>query len=163
MNIRRFGAFVSALGLIIFVGQVAMATENPFSQFSGNWTGSGTITVQDGTRERIRCRGIYTLGQSSDTIKLDLRCASDSFKFELQSDITYDNGNILGNWIEANRSVRGALSGKSTDNQIHAIVQTIGFTASLSLTTRGNNQNVSIKSPGSEVTEVAIKLARAAR
>ena len=34
--------------------------------------------------------------ESGNTLKLGLNCASDSYKFELQSDITYEDGNVSG-------------------------------------------------------------------
>ena len=158
----KIGAFAIALGFFGFTAAASQAAENPFSHFIGSWSGSGTITVQEGARERIRCRGKYTASEQG-TLTLGLRCASDSYKFELQSDITYDGGNISGSWNETTRQVFGSLSGRSNSNHIQAIAQSVGFTASLSLTIRGNHQRVSIKSPGSEISEVAISLARSGR
>ena len=163
MNARKFGAIAIAVGLYTIATEVPRAADNPFSQFTGNWSGSGTITVQDGSRERIRCRGTYTTSQEGGTLTLGLRCASDSYKFELQSDITYDGGNISGTWNEASRQVYGSLAGRSTRGNIQATAHSVGFTATLSLTSRGGSQTVSIKSPGSEISEVAISLARAGR
>jgi hypothetical protein len=42
-------------------------------------------------------------------------------------------------------------------------VSSVGFNATLSLTTRGNRQEVLIRSPGSEISEVAISLSRKGR
>jgi hypothetical protein len=163
MSAVKTAAFAIALGIVAFAADAPQAADNPFAHFTGSWSGSGTITVQGGARERIRCRGKYTANEQGDTLTLGLRCASDSYKFELQSDITYDGGNITGTWNEASRQVYGSLSGRSTASHIQATAQSVGFTATLSLTTRGNQQSVSIKSPGSEISEVAISLARAGR
>src|SRR5438445_10191569 len=100
------------LGLGIFVHGAAQAAENPFAHFAGNWTGQGKITVQNGSSERIRCRGTYRAGESGMTLSLSLRCASDSYKFELASDVTYDGGAISGSWNETTRQVNGSLSGR---------------------------------------------------
>ena len=145
MNAHKSGALAKALGLGLFaflVGQ-SHAAENPFSHFTGAWSGSGTITVQDGSRERIRCRGTYRAGEAGNVLTLGLRCASDSYKFELQSEITYDSGTISGSWNEASRQIYGQLTGRATATHIQATAQTVGFTAALSLTTRGNSQSVS--------------------
>ena len=163
MNTPKSGAIAFAIGLFILSTAAPGAAENPFAQFTGSWSGSGTITVQDGSRERIRCRGNYATNQSGDTLTVGLRCASDSYKFELQSEITYDGGSISGTWNEASRQVYGSLAGRATKSHIQATAQSVGFSATLSLTTRGNSQSVSIKSPGSEVSEVAVSLARAGR
>jgi hypothetical protein len=141
----------------------AAAAETPFAHFTGSWSGSGTITVQDGSRERIRCRGNYKASEGGASMNLSLRCASDSYKFELASDIAYDGGNISGSWNETTRQVYGQLAGRMTSNRIQATASSVGFNATLSISTRGNSQSVSIKSPGSEISEVAISLARAGR
>lgn len=161
MKALHSGIFVVTLGLLSFAPGVSQAAE-PFAQFAGGWAGSGTIATKDGARERIRCRGGNT--ESGNTLKLGLRCASDSYKFELQSDITYEaGGNISGSWNETSRSVFGTLAGRMTGNRIQATAQAVGFTASLSISTGGGRQSVVIRSPGSEISEVTVSLARAGR
>jgi hypothetical protein len=144
------------LGLFTVAPNGPLAAE-PFAHFTGNWSGSGTISVNGG-RERIRCRGSNT--ESGNTLRLGLKCASDSYRFELQSDITYERGSISGSWGEASRNVYGSLSGRMNGSHIQATAQSAAFTASLSISSRGNRQSVVIRSPGSEISEVAISLAR---
>jgi hypothetical protein len=91
---------------------------------------------------------------------MGLRCASDSYKFELQSDIKAEGGNISGSWNELTRQVYGSISGRATGNRIDASAVAVGFNAAISLTARGNTQQVSIRAPGSEISEVAISLSR---
>ena len=158
---------VRAIALAGFGAAMLMAApayaDGPFAGFEGNWSGTGTVSLSDGSKERIRCRASYQVGGGGNSLRQTLRCASDSYKFELQSDITYDGGNISGSWNEVTRQVHGSISGRATSNQIQAQASAIGFNASLSISTRGNSQSVSIKSPGSEISEVAISMARAGR
>ena len=163
MNLSKTAVLAITLGLLSLSVEAPRAADNPFSHFAGNWSGTGTITVQGGSRERIRCRGQYTAAPRGSSLTMGLRCAGDSYKFELQSDITYDGGNISGTWNEVTRQVYGSLSGRSTNSRIEAVAQSVGFTATLLVATRGNHQSVSIKSPGSEISEVAVSLARSAR
>ena len=130
MTTRKFGAISLVVGIAILSSQPRTASADALAAFVGSWSGSGTITVQDGTRERIRCRGAHKSNQSNGTLTLGLRCASDSYKFELQSDITYDGGNISGSWNEVTRQVHGSISGRATSNQIQAQASAIGFNAS---------------------------------
>jgi hypothetical protein len=150
------------LGFLILAGAAPLGAE-PFTPFAGTWSGSGTITVQDGSRERLRCRGRFIAGGGGVTLNMALRCASDSYKFELSSDIAYEGGNISGSWSEVSRQVYGSLSGRMSGNRIEASAVAAGFNASLSLIARGSSQQVSIKSPGSEISEVSISLARGGR
>jgi hypothetical protein len=161
-NAVRAGALAASIGLATLWAGPSQAAD-PFANFTGSWSGNGTITAQNGTRERIRCRGSVRPKDSVNNIALSLRCASDSYKFELASDISYDGGNISGSWNETTRQVYGQLSGRATNNSIQAQVASVGFNATLAMNARGNNQSVSIRAPGSEITEVSVSLARAGK
>jgi hypothetical protein len=163
MNATKSLIFAAVLGVFGYAGGTSHAAEGPFAHFTGNWSGSGVITVQNGSRERIRCRAHYVAREAGNGLGLLLRCASDSYKFELQSDISYDRGNITGSWNEASRQIYGQLAGQATANRIDAKASSVGFNAILSLTSRGNNQTVSMKSPGSEISEVTVALTRSSR
>lgn len=162
MNAIRSLAVAATFGVLACWPWSSNAAENPFAHFTGSWSGSGHIVVQNGSKERIRCRGSYKTSEGNG-LSLNLRCASDSYKFELQSDITSDGGNISGSWNEQTRQIYGQLTGRMTPTQIQATAQTVGFNATLSISTRGNSQSVLIRSPGSEISEVSISLARSGR
>jgi hypothetical protein len=160
MNLRHdvrplAAAFV--LSLLAFTPSPVTAADG-LTQFAGNWSGSGKIVASNGTSERIRCRSSNKA--SGNTLNLSLRCASDSYKFELASDITSDGGNISGSWNETTRGVIGSLSGKFTSGNIQAQASAVGFNAGLAIRASGNSLGVTIKAPGSEITEVAITMAK---
>ena len=72
-------------------------------------------------------------------------------------------GNISGSWGETTRGVYGSLSGRMSRGSIQATAHSAGVNASLSITSSGGRQNVSIRSPGSEVSEVSISMGRGGR
>lgn len=158
MNARNAVAIATAASLLVFAAPPTHAADGPLSHFAGNWSGGGKITVRDGSSERIRCRSNNTA--SGNTLNLGLRCASDSYKFELASDITYDGGNVSGSWNETTRGVVGSISGKASANNIQATASAVGFSAGLSVRSSGNSLSVSIRSPGSEISEVSISMSR---
>jgi hypothetical protein len=131
----------------------------PFSALLGSWSGSGVIKKSNGASERIRCRSAYE-PVATVSLKLQLRCASDSYNFDLTATVTYDDGPISGVWSESTRNVNGTIQGHSNNNglQIQAVAQSAAFTANLTLTTRGNRQLVQILSRGTEVPEVSMTL-----
>jgi hypothetical protein len=86
--------------------------------------------------------------------------ASDSYRFDVNSNIASDGGTLSGNWSETSRNVSGSVSGRVNGGEIQARVDGAGFSASLVLTTRGNRQSVSIQSPGHEVTGVSVALTK---
>jgi hypothetical protein len=92
-------------------------------------------------------------------LKQDLECASDSYKFDLSSDVTSKGDRISGNWSEASRNIFGSLEGTAGGGQIEVFVQANGFAANLTLTTTGNKQTVQISSKG-EIRGVNITMVK---
>jgi hypothetical protein len=137
--------------------------DSPFAALQGSWSGSGTIALSNGTKERIRCRATYRLGSSSANLRLDLSCEGDSSRFELDSQISYRDGSLSGTWGESTRATGGSIDGRATGNQIQVRADGQTFTALLSMTTRGDRQSISIQSPGSQMSDVTIALIRGLR
>jgi len=138
--------------------QIAETDVGPFGNLAGTWSGSGTISVNNGSTERIRCRVNYVVGGAGTNVKQELRCASDSYKFELTSNVNYNDGYITGRWTETTRNVGGNVSGRASSTEIEGLVESSGFAANLSVQTRGDRQSVVIKPRGIDVTEVAMTL-----
>ena len=52
---------------------------------------------------------------------------------------------LSGTWSESSRGVSGNLEGRGGNGNFQVIASAPGFTANISLTTRGNRQSVVIK------------------
>jgi hypothetical protein len=147
-------------GVLVFGAPTAvLAQSGPFTGFAGSWTGGGTVSLSDGSTERIRCRASYRVDDAGSSVKQTLRCANDSYKFDISSDVTSQSGNVLGTWNESSRKIYGNLQGRAAVGQLAASVEAAGFTANLHMITRGNRQSVSISSPG-EIRGVSVNLVR---
>jgi hypothetical protein len=136
------------------------AQQGPFAGLSGGWSGGGFLRLDNGQRERLRCRANYHVEENGRRLQQNLRCASDSYRFDINSNIAADNGELTGSWSETNRNISGNLSGRVNGGQIQARIDGAGFSASSMVTTRGNRQSVIIQSPGHEVSEVSVSLTR---
>jgi hypothetical protein len=155
-----------ALALCAAPGQAqgpAQAASTPFESLDGAWGGQGTISMKNGANERIRCRVNYMITDSGRLLTQDLRCASDSYKFELQTTVAHQGGTLTGTWNETTRSVVGSISGRISGGEITAVAISNAFSANLAISTKGDRQSVSIRSPGSEVSEVSITLRKGGR
>jgi hypothetical protein len=141
----------------------AQSATAPFENLAGSWSGNGAVVLANGSKERIRCRVSYDVAEDGRSFQQSLRCASDSYTFDLKSTIQYADGYITGRWNESTRNKSGNISGRVSGNQIDALAETAGFSAFLTLTTRGNRQQVRIKSESTEITEVTIALGRGSR
>jgi hypothetical protein len=155
----KFGtAGLLLLALLFAFVPTAQAESGPFAALEGSWSGEGNITTSGGLRERLRCRATYRAGEGGDHVRLSLRCASDSYNFDLAGDVEHRNGAISGSWTEASRNASGTISGRANGDQIEANAKGDTFSVNLSLTTRGNRQAVTIQSLAAEVTNVSITL-----
>jgi hypothetical protein len=148
----------AALMLSVSAGY-AQSRGGPFAGFDGAWSGTGTVALSDGTTERIRCKADYKVNGTGMGLRQALRCASDSYKFDLSSDVTSNGDRISGNWTEASRNINGDLQGTAGGGQIQVFVEANGFAATLTLRTTGNKQTVQISSKG-EIRGVNITMVK---
>ena len=146
---------------VLIFAPSARADSGPFAGLAGNWSGAGTITLGTGGRENIRCRAQYTVGGDGTSMQQSLRCASDSYRFDLSSDVMAQGGQITGSWSESSRNMSGQIAGTARSGQFNVIVTSPSFSANLTMTTRGDRQSVDISAPpGGQLTGVSIVLAR---
>jgi hypothetical protein len=155
----RFLLRIAVLAAMLLSGTAGHAQTAPFAGMAGHWSGNGTIELDDGSKERIRCRASYAVSRDGNGLNQTLVCASDSYKFDLRSDVIAQNGVLSGSWSEASRNVNGNLQGRAGGGRFSVVVSAPGFTANVSLTTRGNSQTVTITSQG-QIKGAQISLAR---
>jgi hypothetical protein len=152
----KAASFSAALMLSV---SVSHAQSGPFAGFDGSWSGNGTVSLSDGTTERLRCKADYKVNGSGLGLKQNLHCASDSYKFDLSSEVTSQGDRISGNWSERSRNIFGNLQGTAGGGQIEVFVEASGFAANLTLKTTGNKQTVQISSKG-EIRGVSITMTK---
>jgi hypothetical protein len=158
----QFGQAIKAAGVgaaLMLSVSAGHAQSGPFVGFNGAWTGNGTVVLSDGSTERIRCKADYRVNDTGLALKQSLHCASDSYKFDLSSDVTSQGDRISGNWSEASRNIFGNLQGTAGGGRIDVFVEASGFAANLTLTTTGNRQVVQISSKG-EIRGVNITMTK---
>lgn len=143
--------------------QTVQAALNPFEPLIGSWSGTGSITLGSGDKERIRCRAVYVVDGEGRHITQDLRCASDSYKFEMSNELTFMNGVVTGRWDEKTRRTGGTITGRALPGRIEALAETGGFAAAFTLITRGDQQSVKIESKSPDISDVTITLRRTSR
>jgi hypothetical protein len=146
--------------LCLPAGGAQAAIASPFAAMAGSWSGDGVLSTTDGGRERLRCRASYDVAGTGTELRLNLKCASESYNFDLASEVQYRGGAISGSWSESSRNASGTLSGRAAGDRIEAAARGENFAANLSLTTRGSRQTVSIHPTGTNITAVSLALSR---
>ncbi|MBR0812782.1 MULTISPECIES: hypothetical protein [Bradyrhizobium] len=140
---RRLLIAAAVLFVSAFANTEINAQSGPFAPLAGNWSGSGTVTLDDGSTERIRCRAKYA--PIGPTMELSLTCASDAYKFNFSANLKAEGSAIAGSWSEVSRNISGSLQGRGGGGHYELVASTAGFNANLSLKTSGNKQNVAIR------------------
>jgi len=123
----------------------ALAATGPFERLAGTWSGNGTIEMADGKREPLRCRAAYDVLKDGANLQLNIRCASDSYNFDLRSSAEYERGKVTGVWSESTMNAAGQISGRAEGDRIRVVANSQAFTASLTLVTNGQRQTVHIQ------------------
>ncbi|MCD0420464.1 MAG: hypothetical protein QM576_19305 [Rhodopseudomonas sp.] len=160
--IARLAAPIFAAG---FAGALLIAptpsfAAGAFEGLAGYWAGSGQVQMSDGSAERIRCQASYAVGGGGRLMQQKLTCASDSHKFDISSNVEESGGRLSGTWSESTRNVTGNVSGTVRGGGISAQVAGPGFNASLSVSTRGASQSVTIVPQGSDVRQISVSMKR---
>ncbi|MDB5543588.1 MAG: hypothetical protein JWO64_737 [Hyphomicrobiales bacterium] len=144
------------------VASGALAQSADFSGLDGDWRGGGTLQHNNGVTERIRCEASYRLS-SPERLRQSLRCRSDQSQFSLAANLSLNGREIIGDWSETTRNARGSLRGRFSPGVIQGLVDGQGFSANVTIRFAGSQQNVAIKSAGTEMTTLNMVLTRSGR
>ena len=116
--IRNF--FILAAGLAMFTtaatATMAAPPVNPFEQLIGNWRGSGLMTMDDGSRERIACNADY--GGNSIQLRLSISCKSGERDIRMTARLSSNAGRLLGFWEEKYFKAAGSIAGVAGDDRL---------------------------------------------
>jgi len=140
----------------------ALAQSAGFTGLDGDWRGGGTLQHGNGLTERIRCEASYRVS-SPEKLRQSLRCRSDQSQFSLATNLSLSGRDIFGDWSETTRNARGSLRGRFSPGVIQGQVDGTGFSANVTIRFAGNQQNVAIRSAGTEMTTLNMVLTRAGR
>ena len=136
-------AFFLAVFLAAFAASTSYAQSSAFAGMAGTWSGHGTVTLDDGSSERSRCRATYKVNGAS--MDMNLTCASDAYKFNLLAAVVAAGGEVTGNWSETSRNVGGSIQGRGANGSFQVIAQAAGFSSNISLKTSGSKQQITMK------------------
>jgi hypothetical protein len=156
-----------SLGLCLatFIGStspsaLAQPAGHVFAGLDGTWSGSGNVRFSDGKSEKISCRAYYNPKGAGTELGLAIRCASVSYKIEIRARLQNENGRLTGHWEERTFNASGEVTGKATAGKISMDIAGGGLTGSMSVSTNGSRQAVSISTEGSSLKGVTIALSR---
>jgi hypothetical protein len=137
------------------------AGRGPFGGMVGSWAGGGAVALTSGTKEHLRCRATYKVGNGGRPLQLSIRCVSDSYNFHLTGSVVDPDGTVSGTLTESGHNVGGTVLGRESGGTIQAVASSGSFSAGITLVTHGNRQSLTIRpSAGTDVTTVSVTLAK---
>src|SRR6202163_2098841 len=147
--------------LLMTILATAPARAEPgFDNVAGSWSGGGSMKPKDGPRERVRCKVDYIVKNTGQSVKMNVRCASDAYKMDLSANIDQNGTALSGNWFESQYRQGGKVSGQNVNGVIEAKVESDTITALLTVRTKGSRQTFVMESPGAWISQVSIDLVR---
>ena len=144
--------------LVATLSSTPARADQTFESIAGSWSGAGSMKPSDGPPERIRCRVNYVVHSAGQAVKLNLRCASDSYKMDLSANIVQAGTILSGNWFESEYRQGGKISGEHENGIVNAKIESDTITALLTMRTKGNHQLFAMESPGAWISQVSIQL-----
>jgi hypothetical protein len=154
--LRLAGVAIAALFFLV-PGSSSYAGPSPFDTLLGSWGGSGELRLDKGRTERIKCNAYYTGGGAE--LGVAIRCASDSYKIEIRSKLSYSGGRLSGNWEERTFNASGSASGTASPNKLSISIKG-GVSGTMLVNFTKSSQSVTISTQGAALQGVRISLAR---
>ncbi len=131
-----------------------------FANFTGSWSGGGKMHLEGGRTEQLRCKAYYSDKSGGTALGISLRCASSASKVELRANLVASGTHVTGDWEERQFNVAGRANGSASGNHISLAINGGGLTGSMSVTTNGKTQTVSVSAENVALKGLQIALAR---
>lgn len=151
------------LATLITIGLPGLASPllaaGPFAVFIGSWSGSGSIRLDDGRSEALKCKAYYS-PKGEENLGLALRCASSANRIELRAQLTTSGGRVSGHWEERTYNAVGTVAGHASANTIKVAINGGGFSGSMTVTIDGRSQVISVTTQGVALKGVNVTLRR---
>ena len=151
---RCFGAWRSCAAARTPVAKAATLLDN----LLGSWSGSGQIRYDDGGSEAVRCTAFYT--GSNESLRLAIRCRSDSTEVEIRGLLTRQGELLTGTWEERTFNVSGEAKGRIQGDKMTLSITGGVFSGSMSVAHAGSKQVVTINTQGIKMRSVNVTLAK---
>lgn len=136
----------------------ARAIEGTFAALNGAWNGSGTVRLENGKSERLRCKGYYN-AKSGNSLGMAINCGNASFKINMRASLQSSGGSISGTWEEREFNQTGNVSGRQTASGF-SLKFSGAIAGSMNVSLTGSRQTVSISTGGPGFTGVNLQFAK---
>jgi len=157
-SVKYAGAVMIAVLLMTFAPSVVDAQpKDLFTEIRGKWGGNGTLTLRDGTKERLACSSQY--GGSATQLSLIISCRSKVNPITMNAKLSANSGKLLGTWEEKTYKAIGTISGVATENKIKFYIGG-NVLGTMTVKYSKRTQDVTIKASNVSLQDVRIRMTR---
>jgi hypothetical protein len=136
----------------------AAASASPVTDLPGRWAGWGSVVLSSGQSEQVKCVATYFVeGQS---VRQNLRCASQSYKIDAIATLSVANGRVTGAWEERTWSVGGSVTGRVSERGFDLAINGPNFDAAMTVGGTNCKQSINIMPRGFEISKIALNLGK---
>jgi hypothetical protein len=134
------------------------AAPSALAPLVGAWTGTGSIRLESGQSEAVKCKVYYT--DRGAQVGVALRCASSGAKIDLRATLNSAGAKISGTWEERQFNAAGLLTGTANGSRLMLDMDGGGIKANVLVATNGANQTLTISADNGGFRNVNIAFAR---
>lgn len=154
---RQLGAMAALLPILITpTGTLADET---WAMLEGRWSGVGTIELDGGGSERLKCQAIYR-NEAEGHVAQRLTCVGASYRIEGGADLIFEGNRLSGTWTEQSYSVGGGLAGSARNGRMTFRIDAPTFSGSVSIEVKQCRQTISIDLADTIIERVVAGLRR---
>jgi hypothetical protein len=160
MFLRNVGCLFGAALIVAGVAGAAAAQLKTvkLEEFSGYWSGVGTVTWTNGTTEQLKCVATYRPG--AEQVRQNLRCASQGYSISASVDLKIAGEAVTGTWEEKTYSANGAITGKVSEKGFVLSIVGPTFSADMIVDHTTCKQAIDIDPKGIDVAKIRIGLGK---
>ncbi|MBA4234259.1 MAG: hypothetical protein C0465_27185 [Ralstonia sp.] len=163
---------ISAAMALALAGMVPASPASPMVGIDGRWSGWGTIMMESGSAEQVKCVATYVTKAPSVTteggianggsasLQQNLRCASQSFRIDAVANLNVKGDDVSGHWEERTYSAQGSVSGRLTGAGFNLSIQGPNLSAAMIVAISDCKQSITIVPRGFDISRIAISLAK---
>lgn len=159
MTATRFAALCAAFTALVATTIPSNANDATFAALAGAWGGSGSVKLDNGKTERLKCKGYYNPKAGGSGLGMAINCGNASFKINMRANLKSAGNNITGTWEEREFNQVGNISGVKTESGF-SLKFSGAISGSMSVSTNGGSQTVSISTGGPGFRGVNLQFAK---
>jgi len=149
---------MAALAPMFIISTGTLADET-WAMLEGRWSGVGTIELDGGGSERLKCQAIYR-NEAVGHVAQRLTCVGASYRIDGGADLIFEGNRLTGTWTERSYAVGGGLAGSARDGLMAFKIDAPTFSGSVSIEVQRCRQTISIDLADTIIERVVAGLRR---